>query len=95
MIPLSLADTGGLTADGLLPLTGFPSWMSGRDILNGQLWGGTEIAAPAYNEIWTVPTTGVTNALLPSLTGLEPIYRPYSGSQTYQERREKLIRISE
>ena len=23
------------------------------------------------------------------------IYRPYSGSQTYQERREKLIRISE
>ena len=44
MIPLSLADTGGLTADGLLPLTGFPAWMWGSDILNGQLWGGTEIA---------------------------------------------------
>ena len=73
MIPLSLADTGGLTADGLLPLTGFPSWMWGSDILNGQLWGGTEIAEPAYNEIWTDPTTGVTNALLPSLTGLEPM----------------------
>ena len=25
----ALADTGGLTADGLLPLTGFPSWMWG------------------------------------------------------------------
>lgn len=67
MIQLSSANTGGLTADGLLPLTGFPSWMWGSDILNGQLWGGTEIAEPAYNELWSDPTTGVTNALLPSI----------------------------
>lgn len=67
MIPLSLADTSGLTSDGLLPITGFPSWMWGSGFLNDQLNNIPEIAEPAYNELWTDPTTGVTNALLPSI----------------------------
>lgn len=68
MTPISLADIPGLTEDGVLPLTGFPSWRWGSGFLNDQL-NTAEIAEPVSDAVWTDPTTGVTNALVSTLRG--------------------------